>query len=84
MEAEQLLALADAVILAQRSRHLSDLETTILPMPQTPITIDEIETLFTTSKLLSAQGTQFERIREEVWQMTRGHDQQLVTFGFNG
>ena len=53
------------------------------PIPPTLITIEEIEQLLTTSKLLAAKGIQFESVGGRVWKMTDQQQQFLITFDPN-
>lgn len=58
----------------------SDLDAIRQPIPQSPITIEEIEQLFTTSGKLRSQGVQFERVQAGIWKLTHQNQQYLITF----
>lgn len=50
------------------------------PMASAPMSIDEIKTLLTTSKLLQSQGFAFEQVSQDVWKLSGRHQHHLITF----
>ncbi|BAS60021.1 helicase-like protein (plasmid) [Leptolyngbya boryana NIES-2135] len=50
------------------------------PMASAPMSIDEIKTLLTTSKLLQSQGFKFEQVSQDVWKLSDLHQHHLITF----
>lgn len=50
------------------------------PMASAPMSIDEIKTLLTTSKLLQSRGFDFEQVSQDVWKLSDRHQHHLITF----